>query len=163
MSVDRAAWPNAPVRPRPASEMTDAEAAWIREQAWTRHLRKQFADSPGYVLRCACQGGRSSWCAVDRCDGCQPPDPAPTWETLICDRTGLFPVLFAEPFEHPTPSLTGPHCERMAMVWLKDRMCRWACACHCHQQDAPEPARAVPAPRPTYEQDALFDLAEVRA
>lgn len=29
--------------------------------------------------------------------------------------------------------------------------------------NAPEPVRAVPAPRPTYEQDALFDLAEVGA
>lgn len=152
---------------RPASAMTEAEAAEIRERAWTRHLRKQFADSPGYVLRCACQRGRSSWCASGLCDGCRPPDPAASvsWETLICDRSGLSPVFFAEPFEHPTPSLTGPHCERMAMVWLADRGCRWACECRCHRQAAPEPepARVGRGAGTTYELVPLFDLTEVGA
>jgi hypothetical protein len=128
-------------------------------------MRKQYEASPGYVLRCACQGGPSSWCAAGRCDGCRPPDPQAWWETLICDRTGLFPVMFAELYTHPTPSLTGPHCRRLPMVWLADRGCRWQCACDCHRQAAPEPepARVGRGAGTTYELVPLFDLTEVGA
>jgi len=146
---------------RPASEMTEDEAAWIREHAWTNPLRRQYEAHPSYTLRCACQGGPSQWCAAGRHDDCPPSDAQTWWETLICDRTGLSPVWLDEPYRNPTPGLTGAHCQRLAMVWLADRECRWACDCPCHRQDPPKPARTAPVPRPVYELVPLFDLGEV--
>ncbi len=129
--------------PCSCAPMTEREAAWVREHAWTRGMRKCFGGNPGHYLKCDCQGGLTSWCRHGQCDRCHRATPLPGWEALICDRTGLTPLRFGEPFEHPTrASATGPRRERLAMVWLADRVCRWVCPCPHHT------APAAPAPKP---------------
>lgn len=114
-------------------QMDAEQAAWVRTHVWTRDMRAQYTASPGHVTRCACQYGPSGWCAAGRCANCQRPDPALiAWETVICDRTGVTPMHLPGPYEHPTPGLNGPRRERLAMVWLADRTCRWRCPCSCH-------------------------------
>ncbi|MDF5758586.1 DUF6248 family natural product biosynthesis protein [Spongiactinospora sp. TRM90649] len=117
--------------------MTPEQAAWVREHAWTTPMRKNLRDTPAFYTTCHCQAGLSHWCSpeVDQHARCHRGSPLTTWEGLICDRTGVHPVRFAEPFDHPTaPGAAGePRRERLAVVWLADRVCRWICPCTCHQ------------------------------
>lgn len=116
--------------------MTPAEGEWVRANAWTRAMRKEGAD---WRTACACQYMPTTYCTTGQHDRCHRATPSPpSWEALICDKTGIYPVYHAEPNRYPTPSLTGPKRERVAQVWLADRMCRWRCGCSCHSA----PARA---------------------
>jgi hypothetical protein len=63
-------------------------------------------------------------------------------ETYLTNRREQV-ISFGEPYEHPTPSITGPRRMREAMVWLADRICRWVCPCQCH---APTVIEAQPGP-----------------
>lgn len=121
-------------------QMTKGQAAWVREHAWTKGMRKQRDDAPLAAAACACQYDVTHWCSpnTNQHGRCHRATPQYTWEAIICDRTGLSPVAFPKAYEHDTnDSATGPQRERIAMVWLADRVCRWVCSCACHA--APEP------------------------
>lgn len=143
--------------------MTPAEAAWVRENVWTPSMRKQFSELPGFYLTCACQHkgpclngrdpGRHQRCHVGR-------HGLPRFEAMIDTRGGHGVAAFTMPYRYPTASATGWRHERLAMVWLAGRTCRWACTCDCgHPRDdiafAPErnPMRPI-----TYDVVPLFDL-----
>lgn len=114
--------------------MTPAQAAWVREHVWTPAMRATYATTPGFYTTCACQWGPSGWCANGSCRRCHAGEPSPGWAAIVCGPTGDKPRHFAEPFRHPTPSATGAHRERLALVWLADRVCRWVCPHACHDQ-----------------------------
>lgn len=125
--------------------MSPREAAWVRDNVWTKAMRREYRD----VVACACQYGPSTGCLQGKCRSCRPADPIAIWETTICDRTGIYPTRLPQEYEHDTVSATGPHRERLAMVWLADRICRWRCPHECHQ--AAEPARYELVPLPGLE------------
>ncbi|MFD8533857.1 DUF6248 family natural product biosynthesis protein [Streptosporangium canum] len=138
--------------------MTPDRAAWVREHAWTAGMRKQHRDAPGYYLICACQSGPTWHCSNDMHGQCNRATPLTAWEDLICDRTGIYPVHHAEPHHHPTPSITGPRRERLAMVYLADRICRWICSCGCHTGVRPVP---VPAPETVSRTSWTYEAVEL--
>lgn len=111
--------------------LTGAEAAWIREQVWTKAMRKTFTEVPGHYLACACQYGPTGHCRAGGHRNCRAAKPQPHQETYVCGRDGR--VLYnADFYEHPTLTATGGHLQRAAYVWLADRICRWRCPCDCH-------------------------------
>jgi hypothetical protein len=122
-------------------QMTQGEAAWVREHAWTNGMRKQHRDAPLAAVSCACQYEATHWCSPDtnQHERCHRATPQFTWETLICDRTGIHPLHLPAPFTHPTPSPTGARRGTLAVVLLADRVCRWLCPCPCHVAPAPQP------------------------
>ena len=131
--------------------MSPDQAAWVREHVWTGAMRKTYREVPGFYLACACQSGLSHYCTHGACGKCHRAEPGPpSYEDLICDRTGSYPVHMAEPYEHPTQTITGPRRLRDAMVWHADRTCRWICPHTCHAAQPDHPIR--------YEQDTLFGL-----
>ncbi|WP_326829699.1 DUF6248 family natural product biosynthesis protein [Streptosporangium sp. NBC_01810] len=146
--------------------MTPDQAEWVRANIWTKPMRKQHRDVPLTASTCACQSGLTHWCQPDigQHDRCRRATPLPTWETLICDRSGVYPAHHAEPHQHPTPSITGPRYGCRAQVYLADRICQWICPCAHHANTrplaAPEP-ETVPRTSWTYElvELPLFDLA----
>jgi hypothetical protein len=125
--------------------MTAEDAAWVRQNAWTKQMRREYAGDLTYVTTCACQHGPTGFCLQGSHRRCNRDTALPRWEALICDRAGIYPVSFSEEFQHETPGLI-PHRERLAMVWLADRICRWRCPCDCHA-----------APRRAVEQLDLFE------
>jgi hypothetical protein len=125
--------------------MSPWEAAWVQDNVWTPAMRKTHREIPAAATSCPCQFGPSSYCLNGRCGDCRPADGYPSLEGYITSRTDQV-RFFGEEFEHPTPSATGAQRTRAAQVWLTDRACRWVCPCDCHSN-------------PTFEQDALFDLA----
>ncbi|MEU4235536.1 DUF6248 family natural product biosynthesis protein [Nonomuraea sp. NPDC026600] len=112
--------------------LSPAQAEWIRANAWTAQLRKEHASHPAYRATCSCQHGKTGHCDMGKCGKCERGEPLPSWETVICDRSGIYPVHMRRPFLHPTPSATIPQRQQLAMVWLADRVCRWVCPCPCH-------------------------------
>ncbi|MEU8381733.1 DUF6248 family natural product biosynthesis protein [Streptosporangium sp. NPDC048865] len=145
--------------------MTEEAAAWVRANVWTKPMLKQHRGAPRAASTCACHGGLTHWCRPDvgQHDRCHRATPQHTWEALICDRTGIYPVRHAEPHRHPTPSLTGPRHEQVAQVYLADRVCRWICSCehHAARPSAAPERETVPRTSWTYElvELPLFDLA----
>ncbi len=133
--------------------MTPEQAAWVRENVWTGSMRKTYREVPGFFQRCACESGRTSWCVEGKHGRCHRATPMPHYETVITTKSEQV-TEFAASFTHPTVSATGWRCERVAMVWLADRVCRWVCPCECHTA----PAGAGPA---VFEAVALFDVAGV--
>lgn len=109
--------------------MTDTDAAWIREHAWTPAMRKTFASTPGFFLACACQYSGGECRHGDRCHR-HKPLTLPIGSVL--QRGGEYAALHPEPYEHPTPTATGPQRTAHAQVWYADRTCRWVCDCECH-------------------------------
>lgn len=117
--------------------MTAEEAAWVRDHVWTTPMRKTYREVPGFYVTCACQGGLTSWCGIGRHDLCHRAAPLRSYETVICGRSGNDPRYFPEPYAHDTDvSATGARRERLAMVWLADRVCRWVCPDSCHTAPA---------------------------
>ncbi|MFI6513629.1 DUF6248 family natural product biosynthesis protein [Streptosporangium sp. NPDC050855] len=131
--------------------MTPEHAEWVRANAWTAAMRKQHRDVPRAASTCSCQAGLTHWCRPDigRHDRCHRATPQPTWETIICDRSGVGSMHHAEPHRHPTPSATGPRRTQAALVWLADRTCRWICPCP-HHVGAQPPAAPTPTTAPRY-------------
>lgn len=114
--------------------MTPDEAAWVRENAWTGAMRKTFREVPGFYLTCACQwsnGPCNPSSGPPWHDTCHLGTPIPDYETIIGTRGGVGVAAFAQPYRYPTASATGWHPSHLAMVWLADRACRWACPCDC--------------------------------
>lgn len=113
--------------------MTGDEAAWVRDNAWTKAMRKTFKELPRFYLTCACQHNgpclndprpeTHRTCHVGR-------HPLARYETVISSKRG-YVVAFRDPYRYPDASATGWHYSRLAMVWLADRVCRWSCTCDC--------------------------------
>jgi hypothetical protein len=117
--------------------MTEAEAAWVRENVWTQPMRKTHREVPAFYVTCACQRSLTSWCGIGRCELCHRATPQRSYETVICGQSGNDPRYFPEPYAHDTDvSAIGPRRERLAMVWLADRACRWVCPHTCHAAPA---------------------------
>jgi len=114
--------------------MTTDTAAWVRANAWTQAMRKTYAEVPGFYTACACENGTSGWCQIGQCGDCPRGEPLRGAETVIVSRRHRgAPALFAEPYAHPSDiSATGPKFERVALVWLADRVCAWTCPHSCH-------------------------------
>lgn len=119
--------------------MPDDTAAWIRGNAWRKPMRKDYAEHAGYIHHCACQWGVTTWCEVGNHKKCVGGlKPRRTTETAITSRGGGCAVL-PEPYRHLVDtSATRPKREQYALVWLADRVCRWACPCTCHSRTAYE-------------------------
>ncbi|MER7131209.1 DUF6248 family natural product biosynthesis protein [Streptosporangium saharense] len=121
--------------------MTTAEAAWVREHAWTGAMRKTFREVPGFYLTCACQWPGPCLNGPRVHETCHMGVPMYDYETIIT-RGGVGVTAFAQPYRHPTASATGWHRSHLAMVWIAGRRCRWQCTCPCdHHHDvahAPE-------------------------
>lgn len=142
--------------------MTPDEAAWVRANVWTPHMRGLFKELPGFYLTCVCQHGgpcMNDTRHPDRHDRCHVGQhPLPNCETYINTPTGY--ATFRQPYRYPTADATGWKFSTLAMVWLADRRCAWSCACDCgHPREdlahAPErnPMRPI-----TYDLVPLFDL-----
>lgn len=127
------------------TSMTPADAAWVRENAWTPAMRKTHRDVPGMRSTCACEFGLTSWCQHGQCDRCHRAEPLGGPAGYVCGKTGQDPLSFPEPYTHPTASATGAHPASVVMFWLADRVCAWRCPHECHD-------------RPRLEQGALFDV-----
>lgn len=113
--------------------MTSEEAAWVRANVWTQAMRKTDRECPRYFHTCACQSGLTSFCQHGQCGQCHRATPQRNAEAMICGRGGTQPVYFAEPYKHRTDIYaTDPRFERVALVWLADRVCRWVCPHDCH-------------------------------
>jgi hypothetical protein len=115
-----------------------AEAAtWVREHAWTDHLRAH-AEACGLdeVLMCACQWGTTDECRAGRCGRCPRRDGGRAFaEDYISRADGYLARWSVSPFVHAVDRPTS--MERAAPVWLADRTCVWRCGCHCHRNAAP--------------------------
>lgn len=135
----------------PRYAMSEHEARWVRDEAWTKKMRKAYESTPGYVRFCACQWGPTGHCKADNHTACQhtAAEPHRSPEAYVCASDGAGVLSFAEPYVHTTGSATGPKREQAAMVWLADRACRWRCPCDCHTRSpaAPEPPPATPSLR----------------
>lgn len=111
-------------------EMTEDDAAWIREQVWTDGMRRvEFEVWPGYYSRCECQRDICYSCdrgAHEMCNAI----PRQSDEGMIADKTGVHPACFKDPYEHVTID-GAPKATTVAQVWLADRICRWSCQCAC--------------------------------
>lgn len=114
------------------SPMPPDAAEWVRDHVWTAAMRRTYRTVPGLTSRCACECGPSSHCTNGRHDQCGRATPLPSVETFICGPDGETVACFAEPYEHPTPTATGPRRTYAAQVWLADRVCAWRCPCDCH-------------------------------
>ena len=75
--------------------MTPDQAAWVREHVFTPGMRKEYGEVPGFYEVCACQYGTTTWCRVDKHGRCHRATPAPSYETVICRRGGMEPLLDA--------------------------------------------------------------------
>jgi hypothetical protein len=119
-------------------------AAWIREHAWTKPMRRQYRATPRFWHTCACQHGMSGYCTDGEHRPCGRGEPLPGCETYICNARDQV-LHLPEPFVHPTLTAGGTHRSRRstAMVWLADRVCRWRCPCTCHDSQVPGRAAAV--------------------
>ncbi|MEV8638914.1 DUF6248 family natural product biosynthesis protein [Streptosporangium sp. NPDC051023] len=116
--------------------MTSEEAAWVRAHVWTPRMRRLHnVIWPGYYTTCACQKGRCHHCKLGDHERCQPAGPYLSPEGMICDRTGMDFVAFAEPYKHRT-ICGAPRPTAVAQVWLADRVCRWVCSCDCGRSQA---------------------------
>ncbi|TDD31663.1 hypothetical protein E1287_25725 [Actinomadura sp. KC06] len=130
---------NQPDEPPP---FTLERAAWIRENAWTGALRREDDG----VTVCPCQYGQCTHCEHEQHKNCVNKKGYPKRRVAgrVCGPDGVTPLAFREPYEHETDAFaTGPRYERVAMVWLADRVCRWVCPCDC--RNALSPREAVPA------------------
>lgn len=126
--------------------LTAAIAAAIRD-TWPKHMRKTYADIPGYFTHCACQHGTTPPCQKGRHDLCGRATPLRRPEAAICDPRGMV-TTFPQTYQHPSDvNAVGPGYTSAAQVWLADRVCRWQCPCTCHtSQPTPTPAKAIPLP-----------------
>ncbi|MFF0526571.1 DUF6248 family natural product biosynthesis protein [Actinomadura nitritigenes] len=109
--------------------MTETAAAWVREHAWTSAMRKTFASTPGFFTACACQYSGGECRHGDRCHR---REPLVIPIGSVMQRGGEYTALHPEPYQHPTPTATGPQHTAHAQVWYADRTCRWVCDCECH-------------------------------
>lgn len=116
--------------------MAAADAAWIREHAFTASMRRTHKSAPAYYYTCACHSGKSGYCEEGTHRRCQPEAQVPGPETWICDRNSMVRG-FKEPFAHPTLTITGPRRLTEAAGWLADRACVWRCSCDCHMYGGP--------------------------
>jgi hypothetical protein len=139
------------------SPMSEDQAAWVREHAWTPALLAMDRDYPyGFHRWCDCQRGTCWNCLNNRCDICVHrqrggPDIATTGPA-VTDRRGFV----------------------IAMIVLRDtqRPCRWTCRCPCPKtgpaptrprkqrttgQRAPQPSHR-PAPVESPDAEPLFAI-----
>ncbi|MER6626220.1 DUF6248 family natural product biosynthesis protein [Streptomyces sp. NPDC000931] len=108
--------------PHPAgSPMSDEDAAWVREHAWTPALREIDASYPWGLEWSACEQGTCWNCLVSgRCDLCvHRQHGGPETETdlgAVTDRSG---------------------CVVARIVHAPDQTpCQWLCRCPCEQAGA---------------------------
>lgn len=134
--------------------MTPEQAAWVRENVLSRHMRDSFDP------RCACQKGLSAPCRRGDHDQCAHHKHAAYYargeaETHLQRGSSSWSVCW--------PGFISVD------IWLADRVCAWRCpcaACHPHPAVRPEPTEpAVSAPVPAampephaWADGLLFDL-----
>ncbi|SNS80592.1 Lsr2 family protein [Actinomadura mexicana] len=111
--------------------MTDADAAWIRDNVWPPAMRRTFGEVPGFFVACACQYSGAECRHGDRCHR---REPLTLPLGAVFQRGGEHAAIHPEPYRHPTPTATGPKRTRHAQVWYADRTCRWVCDCECHTE-----------------------------
>lgn len=108
-----------------AAEMTQDEAAWVREHAWNDFQRRVEAYAPEDVAKCPCQMPKlSDECEAGRCGSCNGWDGYPVPEGAI-----HWPMGTCAGFKRCYESM--PYTA--AFVQLADRKCRWFCSCSCHE------------------------------
>lgn len=127
--------------------MTDLEAAWVRDHAWTKAMRKTFAQAPGFYLVCGCQSGPCHYCQHGNHRECVHRRNQPLVEDECVITNGRERVLYLpEQFKHPHRTATGWHRTKAAMVWLADRRCVWSCPCDCRAGEPIQPPPIVLVP-----------------
>lgn len=129
----------------PLTSMTDQQAAWVRATVWTPDMRRGLTGPS--IQRCACQIQVTTWaCRNSQHDLCEL-DQHPDYETTIWSHGGLRPAVFPTTNRHKTRADGGYRRRADALVWLADRVCRWACPCECrHPAAAAKPVQAGAEP-----------------
>lgn len=123
---------------QPPPVLDEQAAAWIRAHVWTQAMRKYYREVPGLYTACPCQWGATSDCQAGRHDRCHRATPLRAYASMICGPDGVTSTAFLEPYEHEVDtSAAGPQPTSYALVWLADRVCRWACSCPCHTVPQP--------------------------
>lgn len=100
------------------SPMSEAEGAWVRQHAWTPHLRTMEDVYPyGYRRWCSCQRGTCWNCLAGRCDICVHRQNPPERD----DDAG---------------AVTDQHGYVVArVIHLRgQKPCLWVCKCPCEQR-----------------------------
>lgn len=123
--------------------MRPDEAAWVRDNAWTKTMRQTYQQVPAHFTHCACQLGICGACSSGRHKHCPHKQYAP-FPSPECYITTKRQQVLAIPggFVHPERTATGWHRGGAAMVWLVDRRCVWVCPC-CGVLE-PQPVTLVP-------------------
>lgn len=120
--------------------MNRTEAAWVRDNAWTRQIHKDHSND--YYAVCPCQYGPTGWCQAGNERSCG----------HCAGHTVVSPDTYVTNARSQVLSWRIKGARSMvAAVWRVGRACRWRCPCACHQAP-PEPAQL-----------ALFGLDEVAA
>lgn len=55
--------------------MNEAEAAWVRDHAWTAVMRKTYASVPAVLTMCPCEYGPCGHCSAGSHENCAYDDP----------------------------------------------------------------------------------------
>lgn len=117
--------------------LDEQAAEWIRDHVWTSAMRTEYREKPDADTTCPCQWGPTSHCQRGAHDQCHRATPLRSYASMICGPDGVTPAAFPGPYEHEVDTFaTGPQPTSYALVWLADRVCRWACSCPCHTAPA---------------------------
>lgn len=108
---------------------TPSQAAWIREHAWTDHMRRLYGYNAEHFTECGCQWGVCHDCAEHDHDRCTGRAPHRTYETVIYRPGGDMFAILPDRFDHPTEIGRNAYRSSYAFVWLARHHCRWICAC----------------------------------
>lgn len=58
--------------------MNEAEAAWVRDHAWTAVMRKTYASVPAVLTMCPCEYGPCGHCSAGSHENCAYDNPSNT-------------------------------------------------------------------------------------
>lgn len=118
--------------------MSAGEAAWVRDNAWTRQIHKDHGDD--HYATCPCQYGPCGHCQAGRHHNCAHNTPG---------YSVVSPEAYVTDHRSQVLSWRVPGARSVvAAVWLPGRACRWRCPCEHHRAQR-EPAQL-----------ALFEMGE---
>ena len=120
-------------------QMSRAEAAWVREHAWTPAMRKEHTITPAASSTCPCQRGPCGQCSAGHHNQCPYTDPD---QTTWAARRANVAATHVTDTHHQVPALNGPDTWR---VWeagiIHDARC--PCALAGHPDRTPPPTQTT--------------------
>ena len=142
-------------RNEPRRTMTDAQARWVREHAWTPAMRKTYATTPALYSTCPCQHGPCGHCTAGHHDQCPYTDPSHTqWAATKADT----PIGHITDTSDTVPTLNGTNSWQ---IWetgtTHDARCPCALAGH-HDRTPPPQTKTNPTSTENATQTTIFDF-----